>query len=150
MSKYNDYGHFMIAVLEEAEKKCVAKGLGGLASYFHLIGDSEQVIHIIIAILKVGWVVFISVCALLVLGPIAFIAALAASMLDGIGEVIAVALAIYGGVKAIKLLYYYKAIPLLILDIGKKYKPKFDSHKGEYSFIDNLIDIVSEELLSAR
>ena len=42
----------MIAVLEEAEKKCIAKGFVSLAKYFHLANDSEKLILIIIAQIK--------------------------------------------------------------------------------------------------
>ena len=87
-------------------------------------------------------------CALLLLGPIAFVAALTAFVLGGIGAVIVATLAIYGGIKAIKLLYTHRTTPLKIYDIGKKYKPRFDDHINEYSYIDNLIDEAANDLIN--
>lgn len=111
------------------------------------MGSNEILIPIITTILGVGWSAFKATCALLILGPIAFITALAAFIVGGIGAIIVAALAIYGGVKAIKLLYANKATPLKIYDIGKKYKPRFDTHINEYSYIDNLIDEAANDLI---
>lgn len=57
------------------------------------------------------------------------------------------ALAIYGGVKAIKLLYANKTTPLKIYEVGKKYKPRFDDHINDYSYIDNLINEAANDLI---
>ena len=92
-----------------------------------------------ITIFEIGWPAFKATCSLLILGPIAFIGALAAFIVGGIGAIIVAALAIYGGVKAIKLLYANKTTPLKIYEVGKKYKPRFDDHINDYSYIDNLI-----------
>ena len=76
------------------------------------------------------------------------IAALTAFVIGGVGAVIVATLAIYGGVKAIKLIYANKTIPQKIYDVGKKYKPRFDAHINEYSYIDNLIDEASNDIIN--
>lgn len=147
MSKYNDYGQFMIATLAEAERKCFDRKYGSLVKVLGLSGVNEKIIPIMIKILDIGWPAFIAVCALLVLGPIAFIAALAVFIIGGIGAVIVAALVIYGGVKAIELLYANKTTPLRIYEIGIRYKPRFDAHINEYAYIDDLIDEASEDII---
>ena len=87
------------------------------------------------------------VCALLVLAPIAFAIALVAFVGVKIGLVIVGALAIFGGAKAIKVLYKYKFVPLSIKEIGEKYKSEFDAHKGDSTYIDNLIEKAADELI---
>lgn len=150
MSKYNNYGQFMIAVLDEAEKKGLQHGISDLIKLFGLSDSSSAVISIIYKILEVGgWRAFAATCALLVLGPIAFAAALGAFVLGGIGAIVVAALAIYGGIKAIRLLYTYKATPLAILEVGKRYKSRFDDHKDEITYIDQLIDEASDDLIKA-
>lgn len=148
MSKYNNYGEFMIAVLNEADQKCLNSSYTSLIDLFHLNDSNKNLMPIIIKILEIGWPAFIATCTLLLLGPIAFIAALGAFIAGGIGAVIIAALAIYGGVKAIKLLYANKATPLKIYEIGKKYKPRFDVHINECSYIDNLINEASDDIIS--
>lgn len=148
MSKYDNYGEFMIVVLNEADNKCYHNSLGSLAKFFCLSGSNEILIPIMVSIFRVGWPAFKAVCALLILGPFAFVVALATFVLGGIGAVIVAALAVYGGVKAIRLLYANKTTPLKIYEVGKKYKPRFDAHINEYSYIDNLIDEASDELIN--
>lgn len=147
-SKYNDYGKFMVAVLEEAENICIRKDFGSLTKFFDLKGGNDKLIKIVVEILKIGWPAFKATCVLLLLGPIAFAAALAAFVAGGVGAVIVVALAVYGGVAAIRLLYANKTTPLKIFEIGKNYKSRFDEHINEYSYIDNLIDEAAKELIS--
>ena len=147
MSKYNDYGEFMVAVLHEADLKCHNNRYGSLVGLFRLTGVNENMIYIMISIFEVGWPAFVATCALLVLGPIAFAAALAAFVIGGIGAIVIAALAVYGGVKAIKLLYNNKTTPLTIYEVGKKYKSRFDAHINECSYIDNLIDEASDEII---
>lgn len=147
MSKYNDYGEFMVAVLDEADYKCHRNAYGSLVKLFGLSGTNEKLIPIMITIFEIGWPAFKATCALLILGPIAFIGALAAFIVGGIGAIIVAALAIYGGVKAIKLLYANKTTPLKIYEVGKKYKPRFDDHINEYSYIDNLINEAANDLI---
>lgn len=147
MSKYNDYGEFMVAVLVEADSKCQRNTFGSLADFFGLVGSNKNLIPIMIKIFKIGWPAFKATCALLILGPIAFVTALAAFVMGGVGAVIVVSLAIYGGVKAINLLYANKTTPLKIYDIGKRYKTRFDAHVNEYEYIDNLIDEAANELI---
>ena len=147
MSKYDNYGSFMLAVLDEADKKCNNTIYGSLVRLLGSKGVDENIMRIVVKILEIGWPAFVSVCVLLLLGPIAFVAALATFIVGGIGAVIVAALAIYGGVKAIKLLYVNKTTPLRIYEVGKEYKPRFDSHKGEYSYIDMLIDEASDDII---
>lgn len=147
MSKYNDYGQFMIAVIDEADNRCHYRNLGNLLRQFNLPFNSN-IISIIIAIMNVGWPAFKAVCALLVLGPIIFVSSLAAFAVTGVGTVVIAALVVFGGIKAIKLLYSNKTTPLKIYEVGKKYKPMFDSHINDYSYIDNLICEAAEDLLS--
>ena len=97
MSKYNDYGEFMVAVLNEADYKCHRNAYGSLVKLFGLSGANEKLIPIMITIFEIGWPAFKATCALLILGPIAFIGALAAFIVGGIGAIIVAALAIYGG-----------------------------------------------------
>ena len=144
MSKYYDYGDFMVAVLKDADCKCLNIG-SSLSEFFDL--PAPIVIAIVISILEVGWIAFVTVCGLLILGPIAFVAALAAFIAGGIGAIVVAALAMYGGIKALKLLYQNKTTPLKILEVGKKYKAPFDEHKGDTVFIESLIDRASDEML---
>lgn len=147
MSKYNDYGEFMVAVLSEADRKCHNNTYGSLINLFGLNGPNEKIIPIVIKIFEIGWPAFKATCALLILGPIAFIAALAAFIAGGIGAIIVAALAIYGGIQAIKLLYANKTTPLKIYEVAKRYKNRFDSHINEYSYIDNLIDKAANDII---
>ncbi|MDE6176527.1 MAG: hypothetical protein K2F71_03205, partial [Paramuribaculum sp.] len=147
---YYDYGDFMVAVIEEADRK---SRRGFYKSLMELLGAKnsfENLYKIIVRILEVNWESFVAVCALLILGAVAFIAALAAFTVGGIGAIVIVALAAYGGVKAIKLLYENKKAPLAIYEVGKLYKDRFYSHIGEYSYIDSLIDEASSELVRRR
>lgn len=148
MSKYNNYGQFMIAVLEDVDRKCHNNYYG---SSLKLFGLNDQIVLLIITtILNVGWPAFVAVCGLLILGPIAFVAALTAFSIGGIGVIVIAALAIYGGVQAIKLLYKYKSTPLAIYEVGKNYKYEFDKHKGDSLYIDNLIDRASNDIIARR
>ena len=147
MSKYDNYGHFMIAVLNEADRKCIGRHYGSLAGLFRLNDSNRNLIDIITKIFDVGWPAFVAVCGLLVLGPIAFVAALAAFIAGGIGLVVVAALAVYGGTKAIMLLYGNKATPLAIYHVGLNYKARFDAHKNEYAYIDSLISEASDEII---
>lgn len=148
MSKYNDYGEFMVAVLNEADYKCQQNTYGSIVKFFGLCGANEKLIPIIITIFGIGWPAFKATCALLILGPIAFVAALAAFIVGGVGAIIVAALAIYGGAKAIKLLYANRTTPLRIYEVGKTYKPRFDAHIDECSYIDNLIDEAANDLIN--
>lgn len=105
MSKYNDYGEFTVAILNEADNKCYRYSFGSLAEFFCLSGSNDNLIPIMVLIFKIGGPAFKATCALLVLGPIAFIAALTIFVTGGVGAVIVAVLAIYGGVKTIKLIY---------------------------------------------
>lgn len=147
MSKYDSYGEFMVAVLEEAEAKCHRNSYGSLIELFNLRGSNRQLIPIIITIFNIGWPAFKATCALLLLGPIAFVTALAVFIVGGVGALVVAALAIYGGAQAIKLLYANKTTPLKIYEVGKKYKSRFDDHINEYSYIDNLIDEASNDII---
>ncbi len=147
MSKYDNYGEFMIAVLNETENKCKQNTYGSLSELFGLSGANEKLIPIIVKIIEIGWPYFVATCALLVLGPIAFVATLATFVLGGVGAVIVAALAIYGGIQAIKLLYTHRTTPLKIYEVGKKYKSRFDEHINDYSYIDNLINEASNEII---
>lgn len=148
MSKYDDYGKFMVAVLDEADYKCQQNAYGSLANLFRLNGSNEKLIPIMTTILELGWPSFKATCTLLILGPIAFIGALATFIVGGVGAIIIAALAIYGGAKAIKLLYANKTTPLKIYEVGKKYKPRFDNHINECSYIDNLINEAANDLIN--
>lgn len=147
MSKYNDYGDFMIAVLDEANEMCGRNAHGTLASFFGLSKESSKVLQIIAKILGISWPSFVAICSLLILGPIAFIAALAAFISGGVGAVIIAALAIYGGVKAIKLLYQHKFVPLKVYEVGKKYKDRFYNNIDNHVYIDGLISKAAFDLL---
>lgn len=147
MSKYNNYGQFMIAVIEEADNKCGVRFMSTLLQAFKLPDSAKNLLQIIYSIINIGWPAFVAVCGLLILGPIAFAAALIAFVAGGVGAVIIAALAIYGGIQAIKLLYKNKVAPLAIYEVGKKYKSRFDIHIDEVSYIDNLIDEASDDLI---
>ena len=88
----------------------------------------------------------ITSAALTISAAIGFAGTIAAGVCSAIGYL--GALAIYGGVKAIKLLYSNKTTPLKIYEIGRKYKPRFDAHINEYSYIDRLIDEAANDLIS--
>ena len=148
MSKYDNFGTFMIAVLDTANTKSMQKYMKPIVELLGVPHSIRDFYPILIKLFELGWPAFVAVCAILVLGPIAFIAALTAFIAGGIGALVVAALAIYGGIQAIKLLYKYKDTPLKILEVGRKYKNQFDSHIGEYSYIDHLIDLASDDLLS--
>ena len=147
MSKYNNFGAFMIAVWDTANTKSLNKHMKPIVELLGVPHSVRDFYPILIKLFELGWPAFVAVCAILVLGPIAFIAALTAFIAGGIGALILAALAIYGGIQALKLLYKYKATPLRILEVGRKYKDQFENHIGEYSYIDHLIDIASDELV---
>ena len=44
MSKYNDYGQFMVAVLHEADLKCHNNRYGSLVGLFRLTGVNENLV----------------------------------------------------------------------------------------------------------
>lgn len=137
----------MIAVLDTANTKSLHRHMKPIVEQLGVPHSVRNFHPILIKLFELGWPAFAAVCAILVLGPIAFIATLTAFIAGGIGALVVAALAIYGGIKALKLLYKYKATPLRILEVGRKYKGQFDSHIGEYSYIDHLIDIASDDLL---
>lgn len=147
MSKYYDYGDFMVAVIEEADHKSQRQFFKPLMEVLGARNSYDTIYNVIIKILEINWESFVAVCALLILGVIAFIAALAAFTAGGIGAIVVIALSAYGGIKAIKLLYENKKAPLSIYDVGKLYKERFNNHKGEYSYIDSLIDEASTDLV---
>lgn len=72
MSKYNDYGEFTVAILNEADNKCYRYSFGCLAEFFCLSGANENLIPIMVLIFKIGWPAFKATFALLILGSIAF------------------------------------------------------------------------------
>lgn len=146
MSKYDNYGAFMIAVLEMANSKSLRKYMKPLVEKMGVPRTVKDLYPILIKLFELGWPAFVAVCAILVLGPVAFIAALATFVIGGVGALVVAALAIYGGVQAIKLLYVHKTTPLKILEVGRNYKDRFDNHIGEWSYIDNLIDMASDDL----
>ena len=139
--KYTEYNAFVTAVIKRAEQKCTNVAIR------KLFAMQSTLLSIIYAILEVGWIPFLMVCGLLLLAPIAFGIALIAFVGVGVGLIIVGALAIWGGAKAIKLLYKYKFIPLSICEIGKKYKDNFEFHKGNETYIDNLIEEASDRLI---
>lgn len=149
MSKYNNYGLFMIAVLEETGKKAMMRGRGNLYSLLGLYGASVKIIPIINTVLGLGWTAFKATCALLILGPIAFAVTLASFIAGGIGVAVITALAVYGGIRAIRLLYSNRITVLTIYEVGKRYKERFDNHINECSYIDNLIDEASDNLIQS-
>lgn len=148
MSKYNDFGDFMVAVVDEAERKCWLHYKHGLMGIFHFGSSASSVIPIVSCILSVGWTAFLAVCALLVLGAFAFISALIPFAASGVGTLVIAALLAFGGIKALRLLYTYRIAPLAIKVVGIRYKPLFDAHINEYSYIDDLIDRASDELIN--
>lgn len=147
MKKYQDYGQFMIAVIEEADRKCGIYFMSSLLHVFKLPDSAKNIFSIINSIFEVGWLAFAAVCALLVLGPWAFGMALLTFVAGGVGAVVIAAVALYGGIQAIRLLYNNRIAPLAIYEVGSQYKPRFDSHVGEQSYIDRLIDEASDELI---
>lgn len=150
MSKYNDYGQFMSAVLKDADEKCKQTNQEGLTGWFKLTGVAANIISIMLHILSVSWAAFVSVGALMALAPIPFIAALSVFVVSPIGLLVIAALISFGGVDAIKHMYERKEIVVAILDIGKKYKPEFDKLNGNVESIDALIDKAANEILNIR
>ena len=147
MSKYDNFGTFMIAVLEKANQKSMRKHMIPLVELLGVPHSVKDFYPILRKIIELGWPAFVAVCAILILGPIAFLGALTAFIAGGIGAVVVAALAIYGGIQALRLLYQYKATPLRILEVGRNYKDRFDSHIGNYDYIDNLIENASDDLV---
>lgn len=150
MSKYNDYGQFMSAVIKEADEKSKQTNQAGLTGWFKLTGAAANIISIMLQILSVSWVAFLGVGALMVLAPIPFLASLAVFAISPVGLLVIAALISFGGVDAIKHMYERKEIVVAILDIGKKYKPEFDKLNGNVESIDALIDKAANEILNIR
>ncbi len=136
-AKYTDFNKFLIAVIKRAEQKSSNVDLKQQCS----------LLTIIYKILDVSWGAFDSVCGLLILTPIAFALALVAFVGSGIGLMLGGPLAMWGVTTAIKRLYNFKFIPLAIQHLGGIYMMKFDEHKGNQNYIDNLIEKASDELI---
>lgn len=132
--KYTDYKMFVMAVIERAEQKSNNPKLRGL------FDSHNTLLPIIYAILKVGWIPYLGVCELLVFNPFWFAIKHAAFIVVGIGVVILAALGSFGGKNAIEYLYQYGYVALAVKEIGLRYKDDFDSHKGNQTYIDNLIE----------
>lgn len=148
MSKYNNFECFMQSVIKCADYK---SQLTYGKSLYEAYGVTEKVLAITLLIIDSGWGKFIAVATLLTLGPFAFGAAFLAFVGNPIGLVLGIALAAYGGIKAIKFLYVNRKLPLAIKNTGESYKSRFESHKGDISYIDQLIYDASDYLLrSAR
>lgn len=148
MGKYNSFEDFMQEVIKIADYK--SQSTYG-KSLYEAYGVAEKVIAICLVIINTGWGKFIAVATLLALGPFAFGVAFLAFVGNPIGLVIGIALAAYGGIKALKFLYENRKLPLAIKNTGESYKSLFESHKGDISYIDQLISDASDYLLrSAR
>ncbi len=110
-------------------------------------GVAAKVLTITMTLLDSGWGKFVAVATLLALGPWAFGAAFLAFVGNPVGIAIGVALAAYGGVKVVKYLYENKKLPLAIKNTGESFKSRFEAHKGETYYIDQLINDAAEYLL---
>lgn len=143
MSQYNDYGEFLQEVVNTAERKSDTP-------LYLIYGVNSETIGMIISVLNKGWIPFASMTSMFGLALIAFLAALAAFVITPIGLIVVAALVYWGGGDAIKILYKNRVLPLSIKAIGDKYKGRFESHKNEYSYIDELIDEAADDLLHKR
>ena len=145
MSKYYNFEDFMQSVINEADRKCIRR-------YSKSLSDAYDVNASIMKMMKVliehGWTLFIAIASLLILGPFAFGAACLTFASTPIGIVAIGALAVFGGVSALKTLYKNKVLPLSVKETGEKYKSEFNSHIGQESYIDSLIDRASDDLIN--
>lgn len=144
MSKYNNFETFVTSVIEESDNKCRVRYNCSLTEAYQTPLD---VFKMILAIVPIGWPIFLNVIALLALGPVAFALSLTFFTISPVGVLVIAALAVFGGIKAIKLMYQYSILPTAIKDMGEKYKSSFQAHINEKPFIDNLINEASEYLI---
>ena len=140
MSKYNNYGEFLQAVVTTADHKSETP-------LYRIYGVESETVGMILSILQKGWIPFSAMTSLFGLTLIVFSAALAAFVITPIGAVVIAALLIWGGKDAIRILYNNKALPIAVKSIGYKYKSRFDSHVDELVYIDNLIEEAADDLV---
>lgn len=145
MSKYDDFGHFMQTVLNEAEVLCKKVHGKSLASLYDV---KECVVEIVKVVLSKGWIIFLALCVILAVGKITFITTLLAFCATPIGIAVVAALATFGGVAAIRTLYKNRVLPLAVSTVGKKYKADFDAHINQKEYIHKLIVLASIELVN--
>lgn len=131
-------------------KKCKQTNQEGLTGWFKLTGVAANIISIMLHILSVSWAAFVSVGALMALAPIPLIAALSVFVASPIGLLVIAALLQFGGIDAIKHMYERRDIVVAILEIGKKYKSKFEQLNGNTEAIDALVDKASNEILNIK
>lgn len=117
-NRYNSWDIFLKEVVDTANKS------SNLEQLFNL--SSKETIVYVSKIIAVGWGVFSAVVAILALsGPIFLFA------IGGLGVTpIGIALIALFGVSLtpiLKVLYKNKQLPLAINQVGKKFKPSFDS-----------------------
>lgn len=144
MSKYDNFETFITNVVEKADLKC--RDLYG-KELTQAYGVSTSVYGMLLAIIPKGWSLFLALIALLALGPLAFTTALIGFTVSPIGIVIVVTLAVFGGVKAIRVLYKNRILPMAIKETGEYFKEDFKSHINERNYIDRLIEVAADRLL---
>lgn len=140
MSKYDEYGMFVLEVINTAEKNSATP-------LCQLYGVENETIDMILAVLQKGWIPFASMTSLFGLALVAFVAASTAFVITPIGVVVIDALIYWGEKDAIRILYRNKALPIAIKAMGDKYKERFDSHVNEQRYIDGLIEDAAEDLV---
>lgn len=144
MSKYNNFETFMTNVVEAANRKCIDIHGKELTEAY---GVSTSIYSMLLVIIPKGWSLFLALIALLALGPLAFAVSLIGFTASPFGIIIVVTLAIFGGVKAIRILYQNRILPMAIKEIGECFKNKFKSHIDEHNYIDRLIEEAANQLL---
>lgn len=135
----------MQSVINEADHKCIRRYSKSLSDAYDV---NASIMKMMKALIEHGWTLFIAIASLLILGPFAFGAACLTFASTPIGIVAIGALAVFGGVTALKTLYKNKVLPLSVKETGEKYKSEFNSHIGQESYIDSLIDRASDDLIN--
>lgn len=139
MSKYHDFGEFMDAVIDTANRKV------NLAKLFAL--ENLTIIEqITLIIRKAGWNSFVAVVALLLLGPLFFGAAIGSFLVTPPGLIF---LAIFGvvAIPTLHALYKDRVLPIAIKDIGEEFKPKWRRVEGDKAKIDDLQMVAAYALI---
>lgn len=144
MNRYDNFEVFMTNVVEVADRKC--QNLHG-KKLTEAYGVSTKVYSMLLVVISKGWSLFLALVALLTLGPIAFTTSLVSFTVSPLGLAIVIALATFGGVKAVRVLYRNRILPMAIKETGEYFKNNFKSHINERNYIDNLVEVAAEQLL---
>lgn len=142
MNRYNSYELFMIDVVNKANS------ISNLNDLFDV--KYEELIDILIKIIKVGWWAFVALCVLLAMGPIAFAFSMGSFLLTPPGFIIGGVLGI-AAATIFRQIYRNKELPLAIKRVGAKYESRWKSANEHQQLVDAILkDAVSDLLHSGK